>query len=205
MGLFITLEGGEGCGKSTQSKLLFKRLRKLAIPAILTHEPGVTALGKKITNLLKWSKNINISPKAELLLFNASRAQLLDELIIPSLDKGMVVICDRFTDSTLAYQGYGRNIDLSSVREVNRAATGDLTPKLTILLDIPVAQGLARKEQEKADRFQSEKIAFHQRVRTGYLQLAKAEPARWLTIDATKTKEEIAAIIWQKISKLLPG
>jgi dTMP kinase len=204
MGLFITLEGGEGCGKSTQSKLLFNRLKKLAIPVVLTHEPGVTALGKKITNLLKWSKNINISPTAELLLFNASRAQLLDELIIPSLDKGMVVICDRFTDSTLAYQGYGRGLDLASVREVNSTATGDLMPQIAILLDIPVEQGLARKEKEKADRFQSEQIAFHRRVRNGYLQLAKDEPERWLVIDAAKTKEEIAAIIWKKISGLLP-
>jgi dTMP kinase len=205
MGLFITFEGGEGCGKSTQSKILYNKLKKLAVPVILTHEPGVTSLGKKITNLLKWSKNTAISPLSELLLFNASRAQLLEELINPSLAQGKVVICDRFTDSTVAYQGYGRGLDLKVVQNINRTAVQDLKPVLTILLDIPVEKGLARKQDQKADRFQAEKLAFHSRVREGYLTLAENEPKRWLVIDAAKSKEVIAGLIWQKVSRLLPG
>ncbi|MFA5308039.1 MAG: dTMP kinase [Dehalococcoidales bacterium] len=204
MSLFITFEGGEGCGKSSQSRLLYNRLKKLAIPALLTHEPGVTALGQKITRLLKWSRDIKISPLAELLLFNASRAQLLEEVVSPALAKGIIVICDRFADSTTAYQGYGRGLDLDTVKAVNRTGTQGLLPDLTILLDLPVATGLARKQDEKADRFQTEKLAFHRRVRKGYLDLAKDEPERWLVIDATKSIEEIASIIWQRVSKLLP-
>jgi dTMP kinase len=204
MGLFITFEGGEGCGKSTQSKLLYNKLKKLAVPVILTHEPGVTALGKKITSLLKWSINTAISPLSELLLFNASRTQLLEELINPSLAEGKVVICDRFTDSTVAYQGYGRGLDLKVVQDINHAAVRELKPVLTILLDVPVEKGLARKENKKADRFQAEKLAFHRRVREGYLTLAENDNKRWLVIDGTKTKEAIAGIIWQKVSPLLP-
>ena len=146
MGFFITFEGGEGCGKSSQSRLLYRRLQKLAVPALLTHEPGVTDLGKKITRLLKWSQDIDISPLAELLLFNASRAQLVKEVIRPALEKGVIVICDRFADSTTAYQGYGRGLDLDTVKAVNRMATQGLVPDLTILLDMPVEGGLARKQ-----------------------------------------------------------
>lgn len=204
MGLFITFEGGEGCGKSTQSRLLYNRLKKLAVPVVLTHEPGVTDLGRKITRLLKYSQNIAISPLAELLLFNASRAQLLEEVINPALKKGTVVVCDRFTDSTIAYQGYGRGLDLALVNGVDQSATRGLQPDLTILLDLNVETGLARKKEQKADRFQAENLAFHRRIRHGYLELAKAEPKRWLKIDATQSKEDIAGIIWQKVSKLLP-
>jgi len=204
VGLFITFEGGEGCGKSTQSRLLYNRLKKLAVPVVLTHEPGVTDLGRKITRLLKYSQNIAISPLAELLLFNASRAQLLEEVINPALKKGTVVVCDRFTDSTIAYQGYGRGLDLALVNGVDQSATRGLQPDLTILLDLNVETGLARKKEQKADRFQAENLAFHRRIRHGYLELAKAEPKRWLKIDATQSKEDIAGIIWQKVSKLLP-
>ncbi len=205
MSLFITFEGGEGCGKSTQTRILYRRMHKLAIPVLLTHEPGVTALGKKITQLLKWTKNIAISPLSELLLFNASRTQLVVEVIRPSLDKGTVVICDRYTDSTIAYQSYGRGLDLQMVESVNKISTRGLAPDLTILLDVPVEKGLERKKEKKADRFELENINFHLRVREGYLKLAKAQPQRWLVIDGMQSKEEIAAIIWQKISKLLPG
>jgi len=205
MSLFITFEGGEGCGKSSQSKLLYNRLKKLAIPALLTHEPGVTKLGKKITRLLKWSRDINISPLSELLLFNASRAQLVEEVIKPALKKGMVVICDRFADSTTAYQGYGRTLDMTVVTAVNNIGTKGISPDLTVLLDMPVEKGLARKQDRKPDRFQTENLAFHQRVREGFLKLAKADPKRWLVIDGTKDKEAIAGIIWQRVRKLLPG
>jgi dTMP kinase len=201
--LFITFEGVEGCGKSTQSRLLYSRLQKLAIPSLLIHEPGITALGKKITRLLKWSKDINISPISELMLFNASRAQLLEEIVRPALKEGKVVICDRFADSTIAYQGYGRGLKLETVTEANRIATQGLIPDLTILLDVPADKGLIRKEDTTPDRFHTEKLTFHLRVREGYLKLAKAEPERWLVIDGTQSKEAIAGIIWEKASKLI--
>jgi dTMP kinase len=205
MSLFITFEGGEGCGKSTQSKILNARLEKLAIPSLLIHEPGITKLGKKVTQILKYSKDINITPLAELLLFNVSRAQLVAEVIKPNLAKGNIVICDRFADSTTAYQGYGRELDLAQVKAANDLGTQGLKPNLTILMDIPVEIGLERKKDTKPDRFQTENVSFHRRVREGYLRLAKAEPKRWLVIDATKTKAEIAGLIWQRMSKALQG
>jgi dTMP kinase len=204
MSLFITFEGGEGCGKSTQSRRLYRRLEKLAIPALLIHEPGVTALGRKIRRLLKWSEGLNISPIAELLLFNAARAQLVTEVIKPELEKGVIVIGDRYADSTTAYQGYGRGLDMGAVAAVNKIGTQGLTPDLTILMDIPVEEGLARKKDKKSDRFEMENLDFHKRVREGYLKLAAAEPKRWLVIDAGKSKEDIAEEIWRRMSKLLP-
>ncbi len=203
MSLFITFEGGEGCGKSTQAKLLYQRLKKLSIPVLLIHEPGVTALGKRITRLLKWSQDIKISPLAELLLFNVSRAQLVEEVIKPNLEKGINIICDRYSDSTTAYQGYGRRLDLPDVKKVNNIATQGLVPNLTILLDMPVEKGLDRKKKVKPDRFQSQSRAFHKRVREGFLELAKAEPKRWLVIDATKDKKAITGTIWERVSKLI--
>ena len=199
---FITFEGGEGCGKSTQARLLYRRLSELAIPVLLTHEPGVTALGKKITSLLKWSDNVAISPMAELLLFNTSRVQLVTEVIRPNLEKGTVVICDRYADSTTAYQGYGRGLDMAMVGTANRAGTTGLIPNLTIFLDMPVEAGLARKTGAKKDRFEAESMSFHRRVREGYLELVKAEPERWLVVDATQSKGNIAGIIWQRVCQL---
>jgi dTMP kinase len=204
MTFFITFEGVEGCGKSTQSRRLYRKLTRLAIPVLLTHEPGVTKLGKRITRLLKWSRGIEVSPLAELLLFNASRAQLVKEVIKPNLKKGVVVISDRYADSTTAYQGYGRGLDLTMVMAVNKTGTMGLVPDLTILMDMPVEEGLARKGGKNQDRFEVESMDFHQRVRQGYLELAKKEPDRWLVIDATNNKEDIAEIIWQRVSKLLP-
>ncbi|MCK4863506.1 MAG: dTMP kinase [Dehalococcoidales bacterium] len=205
MALFITFEGGEGCGKSVQSRRLYRRLTKAGIPVILTHEPGVTALGKRITRLLKWSKDIKISPMAELLLFNTSRAQLVEEVIRPSLEKGVNVICDRYADSTTAYQGYGRLLDMETVAAANRAGTQGLVPDLTILLDMPVEEGLARKSDKNRDRFETESVNFHRNVREGYLEMAESEPERWLVVVATQSKETIAGIIWQRVSPMLPG
>ncbi len=202
--LFITFEGVEGCGKSTQSRRLYQRLQKLAIPALLIHEPGITALGKKITRLLKWSRDINISPLAELMLFNASRTQLVTDVIRPALAEGKIVICDRFADSTTAYQGYGRGLDLGEVTAVNRIATQGLVPDLTVWLDVPVTGGLARKKDTTPDRFHQEKIDFHQRVREGYRKLAAEAPERWLVVDGTQKKDIVTGIIWERISKLLP-
>lgn len=140
MALFITFEGGEGSGKSVQARLLYRRLSLLAIPALLTHEPGGTSLGRKISYWLKWARNTGISPLTELLLFNASRAQLLEEVIRPNLKSGKVVICDRYVDSTTAYQSYGRGLKLETVETINNSATQGLIPDLTVLLDIPVEE-----------------------------------------------------------------
>ncbi len=203
MALFITFEGGEGSGKSVQARALYRRLSLLAFPALLTHEPGGTALGDKIGRWLKWARHSEISPLAELLLFNASRAQLVAEVILPGLKEGKVVICDRYADSTIAYQSYGRGLDLAMVRAVNDAATRKLAPGLTVLLDMPAEEGLARKKSQKQDRFEQEDLAFHERVRQGYLKLAASEPRRWLVLDARQSKEKIREIIWQRVSQLL--
>ncbi len=203
MSLFITFEGGEGSGKSVQARALYRRLSQLAIPALLTHEPGGTPLGKKVSRWLKWVRDTDISPLTELLLFNASRAQLVAEVILPNLRSGRIVICDRYADSTTAYQSYGRGLDLPMVETTNRAATQGLKPDLTVLLDILVAEGLARKSSKRQDRFEQEDIAFHQRVRGGYLKLAANEPQRWLVIDASQSKKKIEQIIWERVSQLL--
>ncbi len=204
MSLFITFEGGEGSGKSVQARALYRKLSQLAIPAILTHEPGGTPFGERIAHLLKWSEKTDISPLAELLLFNASRTQLVEEVILPALKMGKVVICDRYTDSTIAYQSHGRGLGLETVKAVDTAATQGLKPDLTILLDIAPEEGLARKVARKQDRFEQEDIAFHKRVREGYLRLADEDRNHWLVVDASQNKKEIAGIIWQGVSQLLP-
>ena len=202
MGLFITFEGGEGCGKSTQSRLLLKKLEQQNVPVVLTHEPGGTALGNELRRTLKRKRDSSISPQAELFLLAASRAQLVAEVIRPALEEGKVVICDRFTHSTMVYQGYGRGLDFTAIKMVNNMATMYLNPDLIILLDISPEQGLARKRSLK-DRFELEDLSFHRRVRDGYLKMATAEPDRWMVIDASLPKGKIAAIIWDRVSPLI--
>jgi len=204
LGLFITFEGGEGCGKSTQSKLLLKQLEQKNIAVVLTHEPGGTALGNELRKTLKRKQDSSISPQAELFLLAASRAQLVAEVIHPALEEGKVVLCDRFTHSTMVYQGYGRGLDFTAIKLVNNMATRHLNPDLIILLDIAPEQGLARKRSLK-DRFELEDLSFHRRVREGYVKMAAAEPDRWLVIDASLPKARIAEIIWDRVSLLLPG
>jgi len=203
MTLFITFEGGEGSGKSVQARALYRRLCRLSIPAIITREPGGTPPGERIARLLKWAQDTDISPMTELLLFNASRAQHVQEVIKPDLEIGKVVICDRYADSTTAYQSYGRGLDLEMVMAINNTATQGLKPDLTVLLDITVDEGHARKAGKKHDRFEQENKTFHQRVREGYLKLASEEPERWLVIDASQSKDKISDIIWQRVSQLL--
>jgi dTMP kinase len=200
--MFITFEGGEGCGKSYQSKNLYRRFARLGMPAILTFEPGGTVLGNNIRKILK-SNHQSISGKTELLLFNACRVELVNNVIIPNLQKGIHVICDRFTDSTIAYQGYGRGLPIDLVKSVNDIATGKARPDLTILLDMPVEDGLNRKVNKASDRFDSEEMVFHNRVRSGFIKLAKAEPKRWYTINAGLRRAEISRLIWEKVSSLL--
>jgi dTMP kinase len=204
LGLFITFEGGEGCGKSTQSRLLLERLQQQNIPALLTHEPGGTPLGNELRKLLKRKRRSSISSRAEMFLFAASRAQLVAEVIRPALEEGKVVICDRFSHSTLVYQGYGRGLDLSTVETVNSLAIQNVEPDVTVFLNISPEQGLARKRSLK-DRFEMENLSFHRRVRKGYLKVAAAEPDRWLVIDASLPKDKVAEIIWDSVRKLLPG
>ena len=202
MGLFITFEGGEGCGKSTHSRLLLKKLEQRNIPVVLTHEPGGTALGNELRKALKRKRTSFISPQAELFLVAASRAQLVAEVIRPALEEGKVVLCDRFTHSTMVYQGYGRGLDFTAIQMVNNMATRNLHPDLIIFLDIPPEQGLARKRSLK-DRFELEDSSFHQRIREGYVKMAAAEPDRWLVIDASLPKSKVAEIIWNRVSRLL--
>jgi dTMP kinase len=201
--LFITFEGSEGSGKSVQSRALYRRLTKSAIPSVLVHEPGSTPLGEKLSRLVKSSSSGLITPIAELFIFSAARAQLVSAVIRPSVDSGIVVVCDRYTDSTIAYQGYGRKLSLATIEQTNHLATGGLKPDLTFLLDIPVDEGLKRKCDNDADRFQSEEVAFHERVRKGYRALAKKEPDRFFIIDGTLNKQAISEIIWQRVSKLI--
>ncbi len=203
MTLFITFEGGEGCGKSTQTRALHKKLKSLRVPSILVREPGGTALGERVRHLLKKSTDIPVSALTELILFNASRSQLLEEVILPNLKSGNVVICDRFTDSTIAYQSCGRGLDSRTVEEMNLLATRGLKPSITFLLDVPPEVGLARKKARAGDRFENEQLAFHQRVRQGFLNLAAKEPRRWVVIDAALPKNAIFNLIWQQVSRHL--
>lgn len=201
MSLFVVLEGGEGCGKSTQARALYRRLSRLGIPTVKTHEPGGTPLGSRIRRRLKWGQGV--APSTELLLFAASRAHLVAEVIRPSLEQGGVVICDRYAASTTAYQGYGRGLDLNVIEVINSTATRGLRPDLTVLLDVPVEQGLSRKGSAGGDRFEQEEIAFHRRVREGYLKMAADDPQRWLIIDATQPPKQVENILWERVSQLL--
>lgn len=201
-GFFITFEGCEGCGKSTQARLLYTRLLDAKIPVILTQEPGGTPLGNRVRDLLKVKRNISISPLAELFLFVSCRAQLVTDVIKPSLASGHTVICDRFSDSTLVYQGYGRGLDLQLITAVNETATGGLVPDLTILLDTDPESGLKRKRNSKDDRFEAEDLPFHRRIRDGYIEIAHKQPARWLTLEPGQPIERVSDIIWERISPL---
>ena len=203
MSLFITFEGAEGCGKSTQARALWQRLIRRGIPAVLTHEPGGTALGNRLRYVLKRRLQDKISAMAELFLFAACRIQIINEVIRPGLEQGKVVICDRFSDSTIAYQGYGRGLNLETIEEINNLATEGIKPQLTILLDIPARKGLSRKGSRSSDRFEAENIIFHRKVRDGYLTLAAEELERWLVIDGTLPRAEISKIVWDRVSSLL--
>ena len=171
------------------------------ILTVITHEPGGTPLGNRMRDWLKLGRGIALP--TELFLLATSRAQLVAEVIRPSLEQGAVVICDRYTDSTAAYQGYGRGYDLGVIETINAIATQGLRPDFVILLDIPVEQGLARKRSLKRDRFEQEEIAFHQRVREGYLKMAADDPQRCLVIDATQPQKRVESIVWEKVNELL--
>lgn len=201
-GLFITLEGPEGAGKTTQLKLLSKFLDEQSIAHTITRDPGGTALGKPIRRVLLNSETA-IHPVAELLLYEADRAQNVSEIILPNLKLGKVVFCDRYTDSTIAYQGYGRNLDFKLIDLVNDIATQGLRPDFTILFDIESSAGLARLHPSGHDRLEREALEFHQKVRGGYLELSKRDPDRWRTLDAAgpmhAVQEELRRIVMEAL------
>jgi len=201
MGPFIVFEGGEGSGKSTQARLLHRSLAKQGYPGLLTHEPGGTTFGERIRRILK--RGIHGVPSSWLFLFSAARAQLLEEVVRPALLRGDVVVCDRYVPSTIAYQGYGHGLSLDMITLVTEAATKGLCPDLVVLLDVTPEAGLNRKPKQSRDRFESEQLDFHERVRQGYLQQAEDDPDRWLIIDAALSKDNVAGIIWERVKPLL--
>lgn len=203
--LFVTFEGPEGAGKTSQIVQLAAFLRERGVEVVVTREPGGTSIGDQIRDTLHDTANSEMDPRAEVLLYSASRAQLVSELIRPALARGAVVLCDRYADSTIAYQGYGRGLDLEELRALTTFATGGLTPDLTILLDLDVRTGLSRRRTfgEEMNRLDLETVAFHERVRQGYHTLAADEPERWLTVDADRppnvVQEDLRHIITERV------
>jgi dTMP kinase len=206
-GWFITFEGVEGSGKTTQIRLAGEFLREKGIPVFMTQEPGGTPLGERIREILLNRGGFDISGEAEVFLFAAARAQHTDAVIRPALEKGQVILCDRFSDATIAYQAYGRGLPLEAVREICRFASRGLLPRLTLLFDLPVEKGLerafrriaGRKEASREDRFEREHLDFHRRIREGYLAIAREEPGRVKIVDASRdiesTRLEVRAIL----------
>jgi dTMP kinase len=195
--MFITFEGPEGSGKTTQIRLLRDYLQQQGWSVVATREPGGTPIGDQIRACLHDVNNTAMTAAAELLLYSASRAQLVGELIRPALAQGHIVLCDRYADSTLAYQGYGRGLDLAALQQITQFATGGLQPDLTLFLDVAVEAGLARRQLggDEMNRLDREAITFHQKVREGYFQLIAANPARWVIINAERPVPVIQAEI----------
>lgn len=203
---FITLEGGEGAGKSTCLAFIRDFLAQRGMPLVVTREPGGTPLAEEIRQLLLARREEQVAPNAELLLMFAARAQHLQQVVLPALSRGDWVLCDRFTDATYAYQGYGRHQPMQTIRELERLVQGDLQPGLTLLLDLPVQEGLARAAaRAEKDRFESEQDAFFERVRQGYRDRAAAEPARFRVIDASRplgdVQDQIAGVLGQWLAE----
>ena len=198
---FITFEGGDGTGKTTQLKALESHLQSKGCSCVSTREPGGTSLGKLIRQVLLEVSKQPIASPTELFLYLADRAQHVQEVILPAIDGGKIVLCDRYTDSTLAYQGYGRGIDLDLLRQLNQFANRGVNPDLTLLLDCPVELGLSRTAQRQSnagsargreDRFEREKVELHEKVRAGFLAMARAEPERFRVIDAARPMEQVS-------------
>lgn len=215
-GLFITIEGGDGSGKSTQARALAGLLRRDGFIVQLTAEPGGTDLGRHVMRFFEQAASggtsgAPIEAWAEVFLFEAARAQNVAAMIRPALERGEIVLCDRFTDSTIAYQGYGRGLPLDEIERCNRIATGGLTPDLTLLMDLPAEEGLARAGAaaldpacgRAPDSLGGESLEFHRRVRQGYLDLAKREPDRIVLIDATLPPESVTRLAWEHVQALL--
>lgn len=202
IGKLITLEGPEGAGKSTQCVALVRWLREAGYDVVVTREPGGTELGRRIRRILLETE-LDIAFRAEILLYAADRAQHVEKLIAPALKKGQVVICDRYFDSTMAYQGYGRGLGIELVEQVNNLSVGKVIPDLTLLFDLPVEQGMARKNASDLDRMEKEALEFHRRVREGYLRIAQREPNRVKVIDATKDVDTVTLKTIEAVRALL--
>ncbi len=190
--MFITLEGPDGSGKSTQAQRLAEFLRQEGYSVLLTREPGGTAIGEQVRAILSNLENTAMHPRTEILLFQSSRAQHVEELIKPNLEKGVLVVCDRYADSTLAYQGYGHEADQAQLRQVVDYATGGLKPDLTLMLDVDVEVGLTRRAGGGGwNRMDAYELAIHQRAREGYYTLMREEPQRWVLIDANQPPDRV--------------
>ncbi|CUT06825.1 dTMP kinase [Candidatus Kryptonium thompsonii] len=202
--MFITFEGVDLCGKTTQAEILVQKLKNSGFDVVFLREPGGTKISELIRNILLDSQNKEMDPITELFLFSASRAQLVREIIIPSLNSGKIVVCDRFYDSTLAYQGYGRGIEIEKIKIVNELASGGLVPDLTFLIDIPVDEIYKRKKEKYGDfdRMERSGVEFYERVRKGYLEIAKISD-RFFIIDGQKKIDEISDQIWTIVSEKL--
>lgn len=203
--MFIVLEGIDGAGKTTQTSLLADRLRRCGVDPLVTQEPGTTELGRSIRQIVKGNGKtpLQMVDRAELLLFAAARAQLVEEVIQPALAQGRTVLSDRYIYSTIAYQGAGRGLDLDVIDVINRIATGGVVPDLVLLLDLPGGSARRRQHGRGADRFDEESAAFYERVRASYLGQAAADPARWHVLDGTLPIEHIAEQIWSIVSERL--
>ncbi|MDH5649262.1 MAG: dTMP kinase [Gammaproteobacteria bacterium] len=205
-GIFITLEGGEGAGKSTSLAFLENGFRQYGHEVLLTREPGGTVLGEKVREILLHATDLHIVPDAELLLMFAARAQHLQTCIEPALGQGKVVLCDRFTDASYAYQGAGRGIDADRIKVLEQWVQGSRRPDVTLLFDLPVTQGLKRaNSRSEPDRFEREQQAFFERVRAGYLAIAKKEPDRVKVIDASKSIEQVQLQLEMIVEELVTG
>jgi dTMP kinase len=212
-GWFITFEGVEGSGKTTQIRLAGEFLREKGLPVVMTQEPGGTPLGERIREILLNRGGFDISGEAEAFLFAAARAQHTDTVILPALERGEVILCDRFSDATIAYQAYGRGLPLETVREVCRFASRGLSPHLTLLFDLPEEKGLerafrriaGRDEDHREDRFEREHLDFHRRIREGYLAIAREEPGRVKVIDASRDIESTRGEVRSILSSFLGG
>jgi dTMP kinase len=206
-GRFITFEGGEGTGKSTHAALLAARLRSFGIVVVLTREPGGTPGAEVMRYILLSGAVRSLGPNVEAMLFAAARDDHLNSLIRPAIERGKWVVCDRFADSTRVYQGVAGNIDPRAIRAMERIVVGDTKPDLTIILDVPAKEGMRRAGQRRgaagADRFEAEDLAYHEKLRDGFLTLAANEPERCVLIDATRPKEEVAEQIWRVVAKKL--
>jgi len=202
-GFFITFEGPEGAGKSTQVHRLAATLADEGYNVWTTREPGGTRVGEMIRPILLRRQQDRLTPWSEALLFTAARAQHVAEVIRPRLERGEIVLCDRYSDSTLAYQGYGRGLDLETLGRLQAQATGGLVPELTILLNLPVEIGLSRIPRPAQDRLDRETSTFHQRVRSGYQVMAASEPQRWREVDASADEDQVAKRILELVSQAL--
>ena len=201
--MLVAFEGGEGAGKSTQARLLAIWLRENGYDVLATHEPGATKIGMRLRALLLDTAHTGLSPWAEVMMYAADRAEHVASVIRPAIARGTVVVTDRYIDSTLAYQGGGRQLSLSAIRQVNELATGGLLPDMTFLLDLPPAEGLGRRASS-ADRLEAEPELFHERVRAAFLKLAKEDPARYIVLDATKDPTQLSREIQSALRERLP-